>query len=258
MADSAEVLKEEYPLSIPKSFSFVPAKLEDNPALMAVNPDYLGSMLNLPLIERERLLAGNWKIRPAAGLVFNRSWFDLCDAVPAGGDCVRFWDLAASVKKLKGGDPDSTAGVRMRKVDGVFYIDDVVTMQEAPATAERKIIARCVQDDNDCKYTGTRYQAAWEIEPSAGARYNSYHLTTVLAGIRTRGITSREDKVSRAGAMSTQAEVRNIKILKAPWTEQLLRELHQFPDGAHDDVPDACAGAFNEVNSIQPFRLNQY
>lgn len=259
-ADSAEVLKEKYPLSIPKSFSFVPAKLEDNPALMAVNPDYLGSMLNLPLVERERLLAGNWKIRPAAGKVFNRTWFGLVDAIPAGGDCVRYWDLAATVKQLKGDDPDFTAGVRIRKVEGVFYVDDVIAVREAPADVEKLIKKVAAQDENACKDTGTRYQVGWEIEPSAGARYNSYHMTVMLAGIRTHPVSTsgKGDKVHRAGALSSQAEAGNVKVLKAEWTERFLREMHQFPDGPHDDIPDSCSGAFNQVNNIQPFRLNQY
>jgi hypothetical protein len=37
-----------------------------------INPEYLASLLSLPLLERERLLGGNWKIRPAAGLYFKR------------------------------------------------------------------------------------------------------------------------------------------------------------------------------------------
>jgi len=52
----------------PISVTFIPAKVFDNPALLQVNPDYLAWLLSLPLLERERLLVGNWKIRAAAGL----------------------------------------------------------------------------------------------------------------------------------------------------------------------------------------------
>jgi hypothetical protein len=51
----------------PKSLTFIPGTLEDNPALLRANPDYRANLQALPLVERERLLWGNWKIRPAAG-----------------------------------------------------------------------------------------------------------------------------------------------------------------------------------------------
>jgi hypothetical protein len=56
----------------PISVTFIPAKVSDNPALLQVNPEYLPGLLSLPLLERERLLGVNWKIRPAAGLFFKR------------------------------------------------------------------------------------------------------------------------------------------------------------------------------------------
>ena len=56
----------------PISVTFIPATVFDNPALLQVNPEYLAYLLSLPLLERERLLGGNWKIRPAAGLFFKR------------------------------------------------------------------------------------------------------------------------------------------------------------------------------------------
>jgi hypothetical protein len=64
------------PVLIPTAMAFeatfVPATVFDNPALLRVNPQYLAWLLSLPTLERERLLAGNWKIRPAAGLYFKR------------------------------------------------------------------------------------------------------------------------------------------------------------------------------------------
>jgi hypothetical protein len=56
----------------PISVTFIPASVFDNPALLQVNPEYLAWLLSLPLLESERLLRGNWKIRPAAGLYFKR------------------------------------------------------------------------------------------------------------------------------------------------------------------------------------------
>lgn len=54
----------------PKSVTFIPAKISDNPALLKSDPDYMANLLALPTVERERLLGGNWKIR------FGNSFFD--------------------------------------------------------------------------------------------------------------------------------------------------------------------------------------
>jgi Terminase large subunit, T4likevirus-type, N-terminal len=89
----------------PISVTFIPAKVFDNPALLQVNPEYLAWLLSLPLLERERLLGGNWKIRPAAGLYFKREWCAVSDAAPADLDIVRYWDLAAT-EKTEHNDPD--------------------------------------------------------------------------------------------------------------------------------------------------------
>ena len=74
----------------PISVTFIPAKVFDNPALLQVNPEYLRWLLSLPLLERGRLLDGNWKIRPAAGLYFRREWCAVVDQVPANLEVVRY------------------------------------------------------------------------------------------------------------------------------------------------------------------------
>jgi Terminase large subunit, T4likevirus-type, N-terminal len=55
----------------PKSFTFIRSKLTDNQALMNADPGYLANLLALPLVERERLLNGNWKIRHTGQAFFD-------------------------------------------------------------------------------------------------------------------------------------------------------------------------------------------
>jgi hypothetical protein len=88
------------------------ALVHHNPALLRVNPEYLTWLLSLPLLERERLLGGNWKIRPAAGLYFKREWCTIVDQVPADLEVVRYWDLAAT-EKTELNDPDWAVGVKL-------------------------------------------------------------------------------------------------------------------------------------------------
>src|SRR5215467_7069172 len=80
----------------PISVTFIPATVFDNPILLRANPDYYAWLLSLPTLERERLLGGNWQIRPATGMYFKREWCALVDEIPAELDVVRYWDLAAT------------------------------------------------------------------------------------------------------------------------------------------------------------------
>jgi hypothetical protein len=68
--------------------------------------------LSLPTLERERLLGGSWKIRPAAGLYFKRDWCTVIDAAPVDLDIVGYWDLAVT-EKTEFNDLDWTVGVKL-------------------------------------------------------------------------------------------------------------------------------------------------
>lgn len=60
-SDSRAELLERHPKQQPKSATFIPAKLEDNPTLLRTDPNYRTNLMLLPRVERERLLGGNWK-----------------------------------------------------------------------------------------------------------------------------------------------------------------------------------------------------
>jgi hypothetical protein len=59
----------------PLSLTFIAAKLDDNPALTRRDPGYRARLNKLPEVERERLLKGNWNIRPAAGKYVRETYF---------------------------------------------------------------------------------------------------------------------------------------------------------------------------------------
>jgi hypothetical protein len=124
----------------PISVMFVPAKVFDNPALLQVNPEYLAWLRSLPLLERERLLNGNWKIRPAAGLYFKREWCAVADEVRADLDVVRYWDLAAT-EKTEFNDPDWTVGIKLgRDKSGGYWVLDVVRGRANPGDIDRLLL----------------------------------------------------------------------------------------------------------------------
>ncbi len=70
------------------SVTFIAATIFDNPALLNADPSYLSSLKALPLVERQRLLYGDWNARNT-GSLFKRHWFPLLDAAPAAEDIAR-------------------------------------------------------------------------------------------------------------------------------------------------------------------------
>jgi predicted phage terminase large subunit-like protein len=246
-ADSPEQILAENPGSIAaevKSLTFIRSTLEDNKILMEKDPTYLGNLMAQTLVERERLLKGNWKIRPSAGLYFKRSYFEIIDAAPAGIPALRSWDLAATEKK-EDNDPDWTVGLKLsRDGKGIFYIEHVERFQGSPNKVEKAI-------SNIAAGDGKAVRIRIPQDPGQAGKSQSTYLTTQLAGYIVHSERETGDKVTRAGPASSQAEVGNIKIVRGPWNEAFLSELENFPPvKGHDDQVDALAGAVNAI--LQP------
>ena len=225
----------------PISVTFIPASVFDNPALLQVNPEYFAWLLSLPLLERERLLGGNWKIRPAAGLYFKRQWCAVADEVPADLDVVRYWDLAAT-EKTELNDPDWTVGVKLgRDKNGGYWLLDVVRARANPGDVERLLLNTATQD-------GKRVRIGFGQDPGQAGKSQALHLVRALSGFTVQPTTESGDKLTRFGPFSAQCRAGNVKILQGPWNEDLFRVLEGFPDLAHDDEIDACSGAHEMLN----------
>jgi predicted phage terminase large subunit-like protein len=225
----------------PISVTFIPGTVFDNPALLRVNPDYVASLLSLPLIERARLLDGNWKIRPAAGLYFKREWCAVVDEVPADLDMVRYWDLAATEKTALN-DPDWTVGVKLgRDQNGGYWLLDVVRQRANPGDVGRLLLNTATQD-------GKRVSIGFGQDPGQAGKSQALHLVRALSGFTVTPAAESGDKLTRFGPFSSQCRAGNVKILRGPWNEDLFRVLEGFPDLAHDDEVDACSGALEMLN----------
>ena len=240
--DNPQELKDKYgPEVLPKSLTFIMAKLSDNKILMDADPGYLANLMALPLVERERLLGGNWKIRPSAGLYFKRSMFELVDAIPITAKRVRGWDLAATdPKEVEAGtDPDWTAGVKLAREGGTYYIEHVERLRGSPQAVERSLVSTAQLD-------GTACEQSIPQDPGQAGKYQVRALAQLLSGFNVRFSPETGDKIVRASPMSAQAEVGNVKLLRGPWNEAFLSELENFPSvGSHDDQVDAASRAFH-------------
>lgn len=232
----------------PKSVTFIAAKLEDNQILTKADPGYLGNLLAMNRVDRQRLLKGDWLVRASAGSLFRREWFgELLDAVPSGfiATC-RFWDRAATRPSETNKDPDWTRGVKLYKYsNGTFLVADLKSMRDTPGQVEDFIKKVAYQDGVTCRIK------AQQDPGSAGVAEVEY-MMRALAGFDVHTQTMSKDKLTRAKPVSSQTEWGNVRVLRAPWNEEFFTELENFSDNdseyAHDDIVDALSGAFNELS----------
>jgi predicted phage terminase large subunit-like protein len=247
-ADKPEDLKEMYgDDQLPRSVTFIPSKLADNKILMQQDPTYLAALRSLPKVDRERLLGdpakgGNWNVRPGAGTIFRKEWFQEVDTIPKGfHKVVRFWDRAASTPTPDNRDPDWTRGVKLYCYpDGTFVVGDLRSLRGTPGQVDM-LIKRTAEIDTIVTRIGAQQ------DPGSAGVLEATHFTRLLAAFDVRTRTFSKDKVTRAKPVSAAAEFGRIKVLKAVWNAPFYAELTAFPDGAHDDIVDALSGAYNEV-----------
>lgn len=236
-ADTKEELQKKYPGCLPKSVSFIASTIYDNKILLEKDPGYLANLNALPRFEREQLLHGNWNIRPSAGIFFRKEWFQVVEFAPKNLQFVRYWDRAAT-RKTETNDPDFTVGVKMAKdPNGIFYVIDIVRLQESPLNVQNAIKNSAAQDGPMCRI-------GLEQDPGQAGVSEIELLIRMLAGFNARPYKVQVDKVTRSSPASAQAEAGNIRVLKGKWNDAFFRELENFPDGAHDDIVDALSGAY--------------
>lgn len=240
----------------PKSITFIPARVIDNQVLMEKDPAYLSNLMALPPVDRGRLLEGNWKIKAAAGKVFNRAWFDIVPSAPPGGKVCRFWDFAATEKKQSGRDPDFTAGVKIELGNnGVYYVLDCIAEQVGPAAGEDLFLNTSIQDALLASRSGQSYMVRWEEEGGGAGKRESWRLLGKLQEAFARhglaldasGVSPSGDKLTRAKPLASMAQVGGVKLVAGLWNDEWLRHMHGQPDLPHDDIMDGSSGAYNAL-----------
>lgn len=241
--DSEEELQVNYPGCEALSATFVPSLLSDNKILMEADPGYRKKLMGMDRVERERLLNGNWKIRPSSGLYFQRNWCEVVETIPAGTKFVRGWDLAATPKTPQN-DPDWTCGTKIgRCPDGRFIVVDHVFLQGAPLRVEGAVKAAAKEDGRE-----TRIHIPQDPAAAGKAQVEVYR--NLLAGFNVRFAIASGDKITRFSGFSAQADpgngqYGNVIVLKRPWNDRWFAQLESFPEATHDDDVDSTSEAFN-------------
>ncbi len=238
--DTKEELLEQHPSALPLSLTFIAAKLDDNPALMAKDPGYRAKLMNLPRVERERLLGGNWDVRAAAGMYFRRANFTIVDTPPAEiTRCIRWWDKAATEPSPANPDPDWTAGVKMAKLkDGQIIVLHVKRDRGAPGKVDAWMKAAAEAD-------GVAVAVGAFQDPGQAGVVDREHIRRVI-GRPIVVMRPTNDKVTVAGPFSAHADTQGVLLLRGEWNEAYILEHENF-DGdpkKKDDQVDASAAAF--------------
>lgn len=258
-ADTKEELWERFDLKTkeerdePKSVTFIMSSVYDNQELLKIDPGYLANLKALSLIQRERLLKGNWKIRAAAGLFFKRTQIgDKLSILPQDViQWVRCWDLAATEKTEKG-DPAYTAGVLIgKRKNGRYIVADVINKQMS-ASDVRKTIKHTAQTD---RALYKRVRIRLPQDPGQAGKEQAQSYVKFLSGFDVTAVLESGSKESRAEPMAAQWQAGNFDIVIGDWNEMFLTQLENFPDGKFKDMVDAAANGFAEIEIRSAFNV---
>ena len=232
----------------PKSVTFIASSLSDNAILMRNDPSYLANLQALPTVEKERLLGGNWNIRPAAGLYFPRSALgELLEDIPNDVTrWVRGWDLAATDTD-EGGDPAYTASVLIGKRRNGRYVIAHASNDRLRADKVRAIVKQTAAADK-AKYRRVKIRMSQDPGQAGKEQADSY--IKMLAGFDVVAVRESGDKISRAEPFAAQWQAGNVDVVAGPWTEVLLGQYESFPESKYVDLVDSGSNAFNELEKM--------
>ena len=173
--------------------------------------DYEEYLMGLDRVTREQLMNGNW-YATIKGQLFDESDFHLI----SNSDflkisiirIIRYWDLAATEvlndDRLKGSDPDYTAGVLLAKdINGNIYIVDSYEFQLESRNLINEILNTAARDKSDVQYI--------ELDGSTGKNFG----LLIIDELNRRGFTtgtgnSRENKVDHARRVSADIQKNGI------------------------------------------------
>lgn len=183
------------------------------------------------------------------------------DGWPEGSE-TRGWDLASSKKERDKDDPDWTFGVRgLVKTENLLrdlsakrrhiWISDIVACREE-ATARNALIRTTAIAD------GPRVKQKVE---AYGAYKDAYtQLRDALSGVcLVEKSQLPGDKSAKLAPLEPSFDGAIVHVLDGPHVREWLKQFGQFPDGQHDDGPDATAVMFHDFVTLDaPGIANPY
>ena len=246
---------------LPRSVTFIPAKLDDNPTLMQINPEYEAMLEALSPVERMRLKHGNWKVRQNVTTDWSLDLFPEDDIIaewPANIEhTVQQLDPAYGKKK---GDYQALWGLGTRG-DGILYAEarmlrlglqplaDAVVAQ-AQGMPRWPLVTMVEENTFKHDVQGALGQKIDERARLQGRDLNvhavhpTFHMMEKKIGLtdlkRTR-IRHSLDALIRG---------RRIRWVESPGTRVALSQIKDFPLAKNDDGPDALARGVDTLTQL--------
>ena len=236
----------------PKSVTFICSTLQDNAILMKNDPSYLANLKALPLVEQERLLGGNWNIRPAAGLYFPRNKANIIEEIPTDlVRVVRAWDLAGTEDKKNNNPEDGpayTAGVLIgKRKTGKIVILDVINRRLNSSEVRNLVLNTAKADKAAYK---SKYRIRMNQDPGQAGVDQKEQYIKLLSGFSVNIERESGSKEVRAEPLSAQWINGNVEVLNRAWTGEYLAQLDGFPDRKFKDMADASNTGFLELEKM--------
>lgn len=236
----------------PKSVTFICSTLQDNAILMKNDPSYLANLKALPLVEQERLLGGNWNIRPAAGMYFPRNKAVLIEEIPADlVRVVRAWDLAGTEDKKNNNPEDGpayTAGVLIgKRKNGKLVVLDVINRRLNSSEVRSLVLNTAKADKAAWK---SKYRIRMNQDPGQAGVDQKEQYIKLLSGFSINIERESGSKEVRAEPLSAQWINGNVEVLNRAWTSEYMAQLDGFPDRKFKDMADASSTGFLELEKM--------
>lgn len=219
-------------------------KTGDNKDLINMTPHYEDTLKSGNKLEVAYYYYNDWTVKPSQGLYFKRDLMPQIDALPINfNKLIRSWDLASTI------NGDYTVGILMAQCDDKYYILDMKRERLTPDLVEKLILDTAKED-----YDNFGHKVRISIpkdSPIVEANYSK-----LLAGFSFefrserihKSTTNTNAKEVRAQPLSAQVLSKNVFVKRnALWNSDFYEELEDFPLGKHDDIVDACSGAFNAL-----------
>lgn len=267
--DTEQELKDKYGENcLPLSFSFISARIYDNPPMLQNNAEYLAFLEGLNEVDKAQLLHGNWFTRLRGSNYFLREWLKPADKVPLGCVSMRAYDKAGTEPSQANPAPDYTASIKMYKdKSNYIYIagdwcpdfkdpdsEILGRFRKRAGERDRIITTQAAWDGSDCTIVFPQdvgQAGLSEYHQSAGA------LNSLGYIVKKDSMPGNKSKLTRFTPFASACENGHVYILKHTFNpktlEAFLKELEVF-DGERsttsrkDDWADAVASCFNTLS----------
>lgn len=214
----------------PKSFTFIAAKLDDNPIMAEKDPGYRGRLMLMARVDRLRFEGGNWDVQEGARRFFRSEWFKYADNPPERAQRVRTWDLAGT----QDGGAYTAGALWSRTGPGEFHVEHAVRGQLSPGDVE-DLLKRTALVDGTSTMIGL-----WQ-DPGQAGKAQIAHLTKLLEGYTVVSKLAKESKEEYAKPVSSLVEHGHVTVVHGPWNQAWIDEHENFPEPGFKDWVDTSS-----------------